>query len=434
MLTKCDDNIEIFNDFHISESRLTARSECDKVILQIHVKATIGPNRLAARAKLAPGLDPQPSQQSESKEAAGPQRNYQATSCPLSLRVPGRPENSFPEKQTMWRRLSPQLQTLAALSWRSAVPRSGGANSLTRQRPLLSASSLFSTDSDADLSKPKKRVEDVMPIATGLEREEIEGELEGNKRFDMDAPVGPFGTKEIALVANLLVMTPKFVSDHRYEYRYRGLYNSRNVPKLLCTSNLQLNRDFGGCTNLRSNSDPDLDSCYGLPAGHSTGWLLAIEVSSSSKAGFACEYLQCLLQELPLHSSALEGFELHGLILLYPLKDSDLQKLRAPSFFEILNSARRLQVKSPILPLAWLFYLQEAPAVIKSYYDKRIVGCPGGEGEDEHDVVWFWLEKGKPHECPVCSQFQFIEAKVVPVRLEVIGEGGPPDGHGDDDH
>ncbi|KAJ6808467.1 putative cytochrome c oxidase subunit 5b-like [Iris pallida] len=71
------------------------------------------------------------------------------------------------------------------------------------------------------------------------------------------------------------------------------------------------------------------------------------------------------------------------------------------------------------------FGTKEAPAVIQSYYDKRIVGCPGGEGEDEHDVVWFWLEKGKPHECPVCSQY---------FALEVIGEGGPPDGHGDDHH
>ncbi|XWS16422.1 hypothetical protein CRYUN_Cryun34aG0085900 [Craigia yunnanensis] len=69
--------------------------------------------------------------------------------------------------------------------------------------------------------------------------------------------------------------------------------------------------------------------------------------------------------------------------------------------------------------------LEEAPAVVQSYYDKRIVGCPGGEGEDEHDVVWFWLEKVKPHECPVCSQY-FV--------LEVVGPGGPPDGHGDDDH
>ncbi|KAL3639712.1 hypothetical protein CASFOL_014680 [Castilleja foliolosa] len=50
------------------------------------------------------------------------------------------------------------------------------------------------------------------------------------------------------------------------------------------------------------------------------------------------------------------------------------------------------------------FGTKEAPAVIKSYYDRRIVGCPGVEGEDEHDVVWFWLEKGKTHECPVCSQ------------------------------
>ncbi|XP_034706244.1 cytochrome c oxidase subunit 5b-1, mitochondrial-like [Vitis riparia] len=54
------------------------------------------------------------------------------------------------------------------------------------------------------------------------------------------------------------------------------------------------------------------------------------------------------------------------------------------------------------------------------------VGCLGGEGEDEHDVVWFRLEKGKPHECPVCSQY---------FTLEVIGPGGsPPHWDGDDDH
>ncbi|XP_011072251.1 cytochrome c oxidase subunit 5b-1, mitochondrial [Sesamum indicum] len=79
-----------------------------------------------------------------------------------------------------------------------------------------------------------------------------------------------------------------------------------------------------------------------------------------------------------------------------------------------------LEINYPAGP----FGTKEAPAVIKSYYDKRIVGCPGAEGEDEHDVVWFWLEKGKPHECPVCSQY-FV--------LEVVGPGGPPDGHGDDE-
>uniref|UniRef100_A0A1D1XRL2 Cytochrome c oxidase subunit 5b-2, mitochondrial n=1 Tax=Anthurium amnicola TaxID=1678845 RepID=A0A1D1XRL2_9ARAE len=176
----------------------------------------------------------------------------------------------------MWRRVPAQLQTLGS-SWRS-VPGLGGSrsgasaqalrggvlatlSSSLHSSPFEATSPRFSAEADNANTVTKKRVEDVMPIATGLEREELEAELEGRKRFDMDAPVGPFGTKE-------------------------------------------------------------------------------------------------------------------------------------------------------------------APAVIKSSYDKRIVGCPGGEGEDEHDVVWFWLEKGKPHECPVCSQY-FV--------LEVIGPGGPPDGHGDDD-
>ncbi|XP_035538505.1 cytochrome c oxidase subunit 5b-2, mitochondrial-like [Juglans regia] len=67
----------------------------------------------------------------------------------------------------------------------------------------------------------------------------------------------------------------------------------------------------------------------------------------------------------------------------------------------------------------------EPLAVIKSVFDKRIVRCPGGERGDEHDVVWFWLEKGKPHECPICSQ-HFMQ--------EVVGPGGHTDGHGYDDH
>lgn len=86
-----------------------------------------------------------------------------------------------------------------------------------------------------------------------------------------------------------------------------------------------------------------------------------------------------------------------------------------------LQGKQRFDMDAPVGP----FGTRDAPAVIKSYYDKRIVGCPGGEGEDEHDVVWFWLEKGKPHECPVCSQY---------FALEVVGPGGPPDGHGDDGH
>ncbi|EOA31571.1 hypothetical protein CARUB_v10014763mg [Capsella rubella] len=86
-----------------------------------------------------------------------------------------------------------------------------------------------------------------------------------------------------------------------------------------------------------------------------------------------------------------------------------------------MEGRRLLDIDFPEGP----FGTKEAPAVVKSYYDKRIVGCPGGEGEDEHDVVWFWLEKGKSFECPVCTQY---------FELEVVGPGGPPDGHGDEEH
>ncbi|XP_057966923.1 cytochrome c oxidase subunit 5b-1, mitochondrial isoform X2 [Malania oleifera] len=163
----------------------------------------------------------------------------------------------------MWRRLSSHLQTLAP---RRSLPKpsrfvSGSAVSPSPLRRAPSCfSRYFSSDSDSAVSKEKKRIEDVMPIATGHEREELEAELEGRNILDINYPAGPFGTKE-------------------------------------------------------------------------------------------------------------------------------------------------------------------SPAVVKSVYNKRIVGCPGGEGEDEHDVVWFWLEKDKPHECPVCSQY-FV--------LEVVGAGGDPDGH--DDH
>ncbi|WVZ00194.1 hypothetical protein V8G54_026263 [Vigna mungo] len=66
------------------------------------------------------------------------------------------------------------------------------------------------------------------------------------------------------------------------------------------------------------------------------------------------------------------------------------------------------------------FGTKEAPAIVKSYFDRRIVGCPGGEGEDEHDVVWFWLENGKPHECPVCSQYFEVSWKLHLESADII--------------
>lgn len=33
--------------------------------------------------------------------------------------------------------------------------------------------------------------------------------------------------------------------------------------------------------------------------------------------------------------------------------------------------------------------------------------------EDEHDVVWFWLTKDEPHECPVCSQYFVVSGGLI---------------------
>ncbi|KAB2081409.1 hypothetical protein E1A91_A05G132400v1 [Gossypium mustelinum] len=97
----------------------------------------------------------------------------------------------------MWRRLLiPQLKTLATVPRRSpsktpllqfkcSVSPLPSSSLLTRH---LAAGSVY--------THVKKRVEDVMPIATGHEREELAAELEGKKILeDVNNPVGPFGTK-----------------------------------------------------------------------------------------------------------------------------------------------------------------------------------------------------------------------------------------------
>uniref|UniRef100_A0A0C9S873 TSA: Wollemia nobilis Ref_Wollemi_Transcript_5507_1432 transcribed RNA sequence n=1 Tax=Wollemia nobilis TaxID=56998 RepID=A0A0C9S873_9CONI len=81
-----------------------------------------------------------------------------------------------------------------------------------------------------------------------------------------------------------------------------------------------------------------------------------------------------------------------------------------------LQGKKRFELDPP----SGYFGTKEEPAIVESYFDKRIVGCPGGADDEEHDVVWFWLEKDKPFECPVCSQY---------FQLKVIGPGGPPGGH-----
>jgi len=190
----------------------------------------------------------------------------------------------------MWRRGAARLEALAAsaVKQRASVPYRCGGHCCSRASssfihsyaaPFSKTSPLSAHSGDGEkLLKKEKSVEEVMPIATGLEREELEFELEGKQRFELEPPSGPFGTKV-------------------------------------------------------------------------------------GKAQQGIQYQQCS-----------KGFNINN----------------------------------------------EAPAIIESYFDKRIVGCPGGAGEEEHDVIWFWLEKDKPYECPVCSQY---------FQLKVVGPGGPPGGH-----
>ncbi|GLT46133.1 hypothetical protein SLA2020_199130 [Shorea laevis] len=98
----------------------------------------------------------------------------------------------------MWRRaVSSHLKTLAAIA---------ACRSASRTPPLRFKSYIYLSVSTSILSRHfasesadtavKKSVEDINPIATRHEREELEPELQGRKILeDVNNPVGPFGTK-----------------------------------------------------------------------------------------------------------------------------------------------------------------------------------------------------------------------------------------------
>ncbi|XP_042511466.1 cytochrome c oxidase subunit 5b-1, mitochondrial-like isoform X1 [Macadamia integrifolia] len=154
----------------------------------------------------------------------------------------------------MWRRASSHLQTL--VPWRSAlnlnrsviagekalrnrVLNSGSSPSaFQRTAPLFS--NQFSSESGAVLSNEKKRVEDVMPIATGHEREELEAELEGRRVLEIDYPEGPFGTK---------IMKRRDLDLHGQNVGYIDIYQLR---KHLLSSSLTSTRELLGVLGVKA--------------------------------------------------------------------------------------------------------------------------------------------------------------------------------------
>ncbi|XP_072994899.1 cytochrome c oxidase subunit 5b-1, mitochondrial-like [Typha latifolia] len=87
----------------------------------------------------------------------------------------------------MWRSAS-SLASCRSTLHREALRRRNFLSSAASLSAFRRTSPLLSSESSA---APARRAEDVKPITTGHEREEVEG----RKRLDMDLPVGPFGTK-----------------------------------------------------------------------------------------------------------------------------------------------------------------------------------------------------------------------------------------------
>eukprot|EP00298_Acanthocystis_sp_HF-20_P019808 c24252_g1_i1.p1 GENE.c24252_g1_i1~~c24252_g1_i1.p1 ORF type:complete len:131 (-),score=49.15 c24252_g1_i1:81-473(-) len=51
------------------------------------------------------------------------------------------------------------------------------------------------------------------------------------------------------------------------------------------------------------------------------------------------------------------------------------------------------------------FGTREKPVIVPSYNSFRPVGCTGGLGDNEHELLWFNLFEGHTHICPECGQF-----------------------------
>ncbi|KAF2614576.1 hypothetical protein F2Q70_00010029 [Brassica cretica] len=349
----------------------------------------------------------------------------------------------------MWRRIvSSGLKTLAAdvavasPSRRSipAAARPVGFH-LSADRSSVSAPASFITrhfSSEPVVGTPAtKKVEDVMPIATGHEKEELEAELEGRRLLDIDFPEGPFGTKEAPAIVKSyydkrIVGCPGGEGEEEHDVVWFWLEKGKSFECPVCTqyfenlySSIRIVSESSsfvtmwrrivssGLKTLASDLAAASPPCRSIAAtARPAGSYLAANrsaISASSSSVIPRHFSSESVVETSVKKKKVED--------VMPIATGhEKEELEAE-----LEGRRLLDIDFPEGP----FGTKEAPAIVKSYYDKRIVGCPGGEGEDEHDVVWFWLEKGKSFECPVCTQY---------FELEVVGPGGPPDGHGDEDH
>ncbi|KAI3841090.1 hypothetical protein MKX03_010835 [Papaver bracteatum] len=103
---------------------------------------------------------------------------------------------------------------------------------------------------------------------------------------------------------------------------------------------------------------------------------------------------------------------------------SSIVKKTVKAVRRVATVHKRKEIKSDLKRIySCSFGTKESPSIIQSTLDKLLVGCQGGNGKGKHDVKWIWLEKDKPLECLICTQY---------FKLQIVapGLGGSPDATG----
>ena len=66
------------------------------------------------------------------------------------------------------------------------------------------------------------------------------------------------------------------------------------------------------------------------------------------------------------------------------------------------------------------FGTPQNPVKVESVFDSRIVGCQGGSGDKEHELIWHVVSHGMPLVCLECGQTFELEKIVDPVLEEAL--------------
>eukprot|EP00179_Madagascaria_erythrocladioides_P026386 CAMPEP_0198340540 /NCGR_PEP_ID=MMETSP1450-20131203/44948_1 /TAXON_ID=753684 ORGANISM="Madagascaria erythrocladiodes, Strain CCMP3234" /NCGR_SAMPLE_ID=MMETSP1450 /ASSEMBLY_ACC=CAM_ASM_001115 /LENGTH=150 /DNA_ID=CAMNT_0044045525 /DNA_START=118 /DNA_END=570 /DNA_ORIENTATION=- len=80
-----------------------------------------------------------------------------------------------------------------------------------------------------------------------------------------------------------------------------------------------------------------------------------------------------------------------------------------PDIFDHATGLERAELEAPDIfkhneVIKAPFGTAEAPVLVESAFDSRIVGCTGEASPNDHDIHWLEVIKGKQVACPLCGQ------------------------------